>query len=52
MATLFVNASGAAAEAIERAMPELVQEKVASRIMAKDSTLWGPESESVWAGLT
>ncbi|GAA2176135.1 glucose-6-phosphate isomerase [Arthrobacter parietis] len=46
MATLFVNASGAAAEAIERAMPELVQEKVASRIMAKDSTLWGPESES------
>lgn len=46
MATLFVNASGAAAEAIERAMPELVQEHVASRIMAKDSTLWGPESES------
>ncbi|MFJ6279024.1 glucose-6-phosphate isomerase [Arthrobacter subterraneus] len=46
MATLFVNASGAAAEAIERAMPELVEERVASRIMAKDSTLWGPESES------
>lgn len=46
MATLFVNASGAAAEAIERAMPELVEEHVASRIMEKDSTLWGPESES------
>lgn len=46
MATLFVNASGAAAEAIERALPELVQERVASRIAAKDSTLWGPESES------
>lgn len=46
MATLFVNASGAAADAIERAIPELVQERVASRLMAKDSTLWGPESES------
>lgn len=46
MATLFVNASGAAAEAIERALPELVQERVASRIAAKDSTLWGPDSES------
>ncbi|WP_323961795.1 glucose-6-phosphate isomerase [Arthrobacter sp. JZ12] len=45
MATLFVNASGAAAEAIERAIPELVEERVASRIMAKDATLWGPESE-------
>ena len=46
MATLFVNASGAAAEAIERAIPELVQERVASRIAEKDPTLWGPESES------
>lgn len=45
MATLFVNASGAAAEAIERATPELLQDRVASRIMAKDSSLWGPESE-------
>lgn len=46
MTTLFVNASGAAADAIERATPELVEERVASRIMAKDSTLWGPDSES------
>lgn len=46
MATLFVNASGAAAEAIERAIPELVEEQVASRIMAKDASLWGPESKS------
>ncbi|GAB3540676.1 glucose-6-phosphate isomerase [Arthrobacter tecti] len=45
MATLYVNASGAAAEAIERATPELVQDQVASRIMARDQTLWGPEAE-------
>lgn len=46
MTTLFVNASGAAADAIERAVPELVEESVASRLLAKDPTLWGPEAES------
>ena len=55
--SLEVSASGAAAEAVERHLPRLVEEKVASRLFAQDATLWGPEAESEaavrlsWVGL-
>ncbi len=41
-----VSASGAAAEAVGVRLEALVADKVASRIAAKDSTLWGAEAES------
>ncbi|MEE1620205.1 glucose-6-phosphate isomerase [Zafaria sp. Z1313] len=46
MSTLGFQASGAALEAIERHVPALVADRVASRIAAKDATLWGPEAEA------
>jgi glucose-6-phosphate isomerase len=46
MSTLSYDASGAAQQAIERYVPALVEDKVATRIFAKDHTLWGPEAES------
>ena len=55
--SLEVSASGAAAEAVERHLARLVEEKVASRLFAQDATLWGPEAESEaavrlsWVGL-
>ena len=55
--SLEVSASGAAAEAVERHLPGLVEDKVASRLFAQDATLWGPEAESEasvrlsWVGL-
>jgi glucose-6-phosphate isomerase len=57
MTALSVSASGVAADAIERHVPDLVRESVASRLFAKDATLWGPEAESeasirlAWVGL-
>ncbi len=57
MTALSVSASGAAADAIERHVPDLVRDSVASRLFAKDATLWGPEAESEasirlsWVGL-
>jgi glucose-6-phosphate isomerase len=45
MSTLSVSASGAAADAIARHVPELVSDKVASRLFAQDATLWGPDAE-------
>ena len=36
---------GAAAEAAERIVPQLVSDLVASRISDQDPTLWGPEAE-------
>ncbi len=46
MGSFELSASGAAAAAIDAAVPALVKDKVASRLMAKDSTLWGPDAES------
>lgn len=57
MSTLEVTATGAAADAVTTHVPTLVQDQVASRIFAKDHTLWGPaaEEESAkrlnWTGL-
>jgi glucose-6-phosphate isomerase len=38
--------SGAAAEAVDRIVPQLVSDLVASRITGLDSTLWGPDAEA------
>ena len=52
-----VAASGAAAAAVESAVPGLVSDLFASRLFAEDATLWGPEAESeagkrlAWTGL-
>lgn len=43
--TVVVAARGSAQEAIDRLVPALVDELVASRITAGDATLWGPEAE-------
>ena len=40
-----IAATGAAAAAISRVVPELVAEGVASALMAQDATLWGPAAE-------
>ncbi|NYF10709.1 glucose-6-phosphate isomerase [Leifsonia sp. AK011] len=37
--------SGAAAEAVDRVVPQLVSDLVASRITGGDATLWGPDAE-------
>ncbi len=44
--TLGVLASGPAADAVNRHVPRLVAEAFASRLFAKDPTLWGPDAES------
>lgn len=46
MASLSLKASGAAREAIEAHLPQLAAERIASRISAKDATLWGSEAEA------
>lgn len=52
-----LGAAGAAADAIESALPALVEEKFASRLFAQDPTLWGKDAESEsakrlsWVGL-
>jgi glucose-6-phosphate isomerase len=43
--TLGVLASGPAADAVTRHLPGLVADHFASRLFAKDATLWGPEAE-------
>ena len=43
---LGVLASGPAADAAVRHVPQLVADRFASRLFAKDATLWGPEAES------
>jgi len=40
-----ITVSGAAGEAVERVVPQLVSDLVASRIIGQDATLWGPEAE-------
>lgn len=44
--TVTVAARGAALEAIERHVPSLVADYVASRITAGDASLWGPDAEA------
>ncbi|MEI5584728.1 MULTISPECIES: glucose-6-phosphate isomerase [unclassified Agromyces] len=40
-----ISVSGPAADAVRRVVPQLVTDRVASRITALDATLWGPEAE-------
>jgi len=40
-----IAVSGAAAKAVERIVPQLVSDIVASRITGQDGSLWGPEAE-------
>ena len=57
MSTLEVTATGAAAQAVTTHVPTLVADRVASRLFAKDHTLWGPAAEEesakrlAWTGL-
>ena len=44
--TLSVSHSGAVSDAVNRFVPDLVNDKVASRLFAKDHTLWGKDAES------
>ena len=44
--TITIHATGAAAEAVERVVPQLVADMVASGITALNPTLWGPDAES------
>ncbi len=46
MATLSYNATGAARKAHDDLLPGLLQHRIATRIFAKDATLWGPAAES------
>lgn len=40
-----IAVSGAAAEAVDRIVPQLVSDLVASRITGGDASLWGPDAE-------
>ncbi len=40
-----ITVSGAAGEAVERVVPQLVSDLVASGIMSQDPSLWGPDVE-------
>jgi glucose-6-phosphate isomerase len=40
-----IAVTGAAAEAVDRIVPQLVSDLVASRITGLDATLWGPDAE-------
>ncbi|WP_309106844.1 glucose-6-phosphate isomerase [Arthrobacter sp.] len=46
MSTLSYDATGAARQALEQHVPILVEDRIASRIFAKDHTLWGPDAEA------
>lgn len=46
MTTLSFHATGAASQALEQHLPALVNDRIATRIFAKDHTLWGPDAES------
>ncbi|MHB1065288.1 MAG: glucose-6-phosphate isomerase [Georgenia sp.] len=45
-ALIEVSATGDAARAVAAHVPELVAERVASRLVGHDATLWGPDAES------
>jgi len=57
MSSLEITARGAAADAISTHVPQLVKDEVASRLFAKDATLWGKDAEEEaskrlsWVGL-
>jgi len=44
--TLKVSHAGSVSDAVTNFVPELVGQKIASRIFAKDHTLWGKDAES------
>ena len=44
--TLKVSHAGPVSEAVAKFVPELVRDKVASRLFSKDYTLWGKDAES------
>ncbi|MFC8409344.1 glucose-6-phosphate isomerase [Arthrobacter sp. NPDC057259] len=46
MTTLSYDAAGAARSAHEQHLPALLEDRVATRIFAKDPTLWGADAES------
>ncbi|MFC7850366.1 glucose-6-phosphate isomerase [Arthrobacter sp. NPDC057388] len=46
MNTLSYDATGAARKALEQHLSALIEDRVATRIFAKDHTLWGPDAES------
>ena len=46
MSTLSYDATGAAQQALEQHLPALVADRIATRIFAKDHTLWGPDAEA------
>ncbi|MFS0716479.1 glucose-6-phosphate isomerase [Arthrobacter sp. 1P04PC] len=46
MTTLSYDAAGAARSAHEHHLPALLEDRVATRIFAKDPTLWGADAES------
>ena len=46
MTTLSYDATGAARQAHEQHLPALLEDKVATRIFAKDPTLWGSDAEA------
>lgn len=46
MSSMTLAAAGAALEAIDRVTGTLVEDRVASRLMAKDPTLWGHDAEA------
>lgn len=43
--TFDIVASGAAAEAIDRVVPQLISDSIATAITAQDSSLWGADAE-------
>jgi glucose-6-phosphate isomerase len=45
MSALTFDATGAAREAVDANAPALAADQVATRLFAKDHTLWGPEAE-------
>jgi len=45
MSTLSYDATGAARQAHDQHLPALLEDRVATRIFAKDPTLWGPDAE-------
>jgi glucose-6-phosphate isomerase len=46
MSTLSYDATGAARQAHEQHLPALLEDRIATRIFAKDPTLWGPDAEA------
>lgn len=46
MTSLSFHATGAALQAIDQHLPALVEDRIATRIFAKDHTLWGPDAGS------